>query len=151
MWYCLRWSFIGTNWLSFYEDFKAKYPDAIVSFMLYEGIVHSVRHYQAKLGLEFEENCNINEAYDCMEMHTRRRHQAQLYEVCQKRRRSFEMHRKWSHKHNIHIDTGTIFRHIIKTTQDTHLRWFQYRLVYIIFAFTALFLFLGKLLIQYIL
>ena len=33
---------------------------------------------------------------------------------------------KWSH--NIHIDTGAVFRHI-KTTQDTHLRWFQYRLI----------------------
>ena len=37
---------------------------------------------------------------------------------------------KWSHKHNIHIDTRTVFRRIIKTTQDTHLRWFQYRLIY---------------------
>ena len=30
-------------------DFKAKYPDAIANFMLYDGIVRSVRHYQAKL------------------------------------------------------------------------------------------------------
>ena len=36
----------------------------------------------------------------------------------------------WSHKLNIHIDTRTVFRQIIKTTQDTHLRWFQYRLIY---------------------
>ena len=49
------------------EHFKAKYPDAIVNFILYElGIVRSVRHCQAKLGLEFEEtegekNSNINE------------------------------------------------------------------------------------------
>ena len=35
---------------------------------------------------------------------------------------------KWSHK--LPIDTCTIFRHIIKTTQDTRLRWFQYRLIY---------------------
>ena len=54
---------LGPNGYLSYEDFKAKYPDAIVNFMLYEGIVHSVRHYQARLGLEFEENCNINEAY----------------------------------------------------------------------------------------
>ena len=36
---------------------------------------------------------------------------------------------KWSHKLNIHIDTGEVFRHI-NTTQDTHLRWFQYRQIY---------------------
>ena len=29
---------------------------------------------------------------------------------------------KWSPKLNIPIGTGTVFRHIIKTTQDTHLR-----------------------------
>ena len=46
-----------------YEDFKAKYPDAIVNLMLYEGTVPSVTHYQAELGLELEENCNINETY----------------------------------------------------------------------------------------
>ena len=50
--------------------FKAKYPDAIGNFILYElGIVRSVRHCQAKLGLDFEEteeNSNINER---MEMH----------------------------------------------------------------------------------
>ena len=43
--------------------FKAKYPDAIVNFILYENTMRSIRHYQAKLGLEFEENCNINAAY----------------------------------------------------------------------------------------
>ena len=35
---------------------------------------------------------------------------------------------KRSHKRNIHPDTRTVFRRI--TTQDTHLRWFQYRLIY---------------------
>ena len=49
---------LGPNGYLSNEDFKAKYPDAIVNFMLYEGIVCSVR-----LGLKFEENCNINEAY----------------------------------------------------------------------------------------
>ena len=37
---------------------------------------------------------------------------------------------KWSHKLSIHTDTRTVFRSIIKTTLDTHLRWFQYRLIY---------------------
>ena len=35
---------------------------------------------------------------------------------------------KRSHKRNIHPDTRTVFRRI--TAQDTHLRWFQYRLIY---------------------
>ena len=54
---------VGPNGDLSYGDFKAKYPDIIVISMLYEGIVRSGRHYQAKLGLEFEENSNINEAY----------------------------------------------------------------------------------------
>ena len=63
--YWLRWSV--TKWVS-YKDFKAKYPDAIVIFVLYEGTLRAVRHYEAKRGLEFKENCNINEAYvwECM-------------------------------------------------------------------------------------
>ena len=51
---------LGPNGYLSHEDFEAKYPDAIVNFMLYEGIVWSVRHYQARLGHEFEENCSIN-------------------------------------------------------------------------------------------
>ena len=57
---------LGRNGYLSYEDFKAKYPDAISNFMLYECVVRSVRHYQDKLGLEFEEteeNCIINEAF----------------------------------------------------------------------------------------
>ena len=40
---------------------------------------------------------------------------------------------KRSHKRNIHTDTRTVLKllkRIIKTTQDTHLRWFQYRQIY---------------------
>ena len=33
-----------------------RYPGAIVNFMLYEGIVRSVKNDQAKLELELEEN-----------------------------------------------------------------------------------------------
>ena len=40
---------LGPNEYLSYEDFKAKYPDAIANVMLYDGIVRSVRHYQAKL------------------------------------------------------------------------------------------------------
>ena len=57
---------LGPNGYLSYEDFKAKYPDAIANFMLYECIVRSVRHHQDKLGLEFEEteeDCIINEAH----------------------------------------------------------------------------------------
>ena len=31
-----------------YDQFKVRYPGAIVNFMLYEGIVRSVKQYQAK-------------------------------------------------------------------------------------------------------
>ena len=41
---------LGPHGYLSYEDFKA-----IKIVMLYEGIVRSVRHYQAKRGLEFEE------------------------------------------------------------------------------------------------
>ena len=78
-----------------------------------------------------QKNCNINEAYvwKCMPgggakhiyMHFVKNDDVPLKCI-----------EKWSHKLNIHIDTGTVFRRIIKTTQDTHLRWFQYRLIYII-------------------
>ena len=54
---------------------------------------------------------------------------------------------KWSHNLNIHTDTRMVFRCIIKTTQDTHLRWFQYRLIYRILPSQHL-LFLWKLWIQ---
>ena len=125
-------------------DFIAKYPEAIVNFMLYENTMRSIRHYQAKLGLEFEENCNINAAYIYMEIHVSRWCQAHYMhfvkndDLCQK------YIEKWSHKQTSHSHRhSTTFRRIIKTTQNTHLRWFQYRLMYRILALQCL-LFLMK-------
>ena len=40
-----------------------KYSGAIENYMLYEGIVRSVKHYHAQLQLEFEDNFHTNEAY----------------------------------------------------------------------------------------
>ena len=67
--------------------------DAIVNLMLYEGTVPSVTHYQAQLGLELEENCNINETYQwkcmsgCCNTHI-------YMHFVKKRRCSSKMHRK---------------------------------------------------------
>jgi hypothetical protein len=111
-----------------YDQFKMRYPGAIVNFMLYEGIVRSVKNYQAKLELELEENFHTNEAYvwKCMSGGCAKH----IYVYLVKSDVPLRCIEKWSHALNMHIDTRTVFRHIIKTTQDTHLRWFQFRLIY---------------------
>ena len=40
-----------------------RYPGAIVNAMQYEGIVSSVKYYQAKAELELEEHSDTNEVY----------------------------------------------------------------------------------------
>ena len=39
-----------------YNEFKVKYPDVSVNFLLFEGIVQSIKCYQNKLGLVFDVN-----------------------------------------------------------------------------------------------
>ena len=51
---------------------------------------------------------------------------------------------KWSKELSTQIDTKIAFDNVFKTTNDTCLRWFQYRLLYRLFP-TGRFLYLGKL------
>ena len=103
---------LGPNGYLSYEDFKAKYPDATMNFMLFEGIVRSVRHYQARLGLEFEKEKRKKEKKKTVIL------MKHVYgNACEEVVLStFICIEKWSHNLNIHIDTRTVFRRIIKTT-----------------------------------
>ena len=132
---------MGPNGDLSYEDFKAQYPGAIVNLMLCEGIlryVTDITKLNLDLNLKNFKKTNINEVcvWQCMSgggakhiyMHFVKKDDVPLKCI-----------KKWSHKLNIHIGTGTVFRHIIKTTQDTHLRQFQYRQIYRILPSQRLF------------
>ena len=110
------------------DQFKVRYPGAIVNIMLYEGTVRSVKHNQVKLELELEENVHNSEAcvWKCMSGGCAKH----IYVYLVKTDVSLRCIQNWSHALNMHIGTRTVFRHIIKTTQDTHLRCFQFRLIY---------------------
>lgn len=46
-----------------YGEFKNRYPNVYVNFILYEGIVRAVRNYQKQLGLVFCESFSVGDAF----------------------------------------------------------------------------------------
>ena len=118
--YCFSWSFIGSTGES-YVHFKVKYPGANANAVWR----YCVKHDQAKLELQLEENVATNEAYVWKYMSWVCAKHMYMYLV--KSDVPLRCIDKWSHALNTHIDTRTVFRHIIQTTQGTHLRCFQFR------------------------
>jgi hypothetical protein len=111
-----------------YVEFKRKYPHVLVNFVLYEGILRTVKNYQDRCGVKFCENYVIRDpsVWQCLSKggskHT--------YRYLIKNTDPLKFIEKWSNTLNTNIDVCTVFSTLKKTTEDTRLRWFQYRLMY---------------------
>ena len=103
--------------------------------------MQSIECYQNKLGLVFDVNYNLGDAlvWKCMS----RGEVKCIYSCLVDNDVPLKCIDKWSHMLNTQVNTNTIFSHIRKVTNDTHLRWFQYRLIYRILP-TQHFLFLRR-------
>ena len=122
-----------------FAEFKNRYPNVYINFVLYEGIVRAVKNYQDKLGLVFCESFSIEDAFvwKCI-CKSGSKH---IYNCLVKHSERPKCIDKWTERLQVNLEINTIFTKLKKTTQDTRLRWFQYRLIYRILP-TQRFLFL---------
>lgn len=134
--------FFGPNGYLSYDDFKAKFPHVHVDFILYKGILCAIKSYQKKLNIDIEHDFVINDAlvwrrmYGCTVK--------SIYACLVENNVSLKCIEKWEKSLNIQIDSKMCFRTLYKTTYDSCLRWFQYRLLYQLLP-TGRFLYLRKL------
>jgi len=121
-------SFCGSDGYLLFNEFKLKYPNANVNFLLYEGIVAAIKKYQDKIGVcmsewsQLEDSCVWKAMFSGGANH--------IYSIFVKNNTPPKGIEKWSDVLNATIDTKTVFSHIMKTTTDTRLRWFQFRILH---------------------
>ena len=135
--------FAKDNFVS-YTEFKAKFPNAKVHFIMFEGLIKSIKVYIKKLKLRLSDEIyqyilDKPLVWKCMGKGGARH----MYNCLVTHDSKIKCIEKWSEKFNDNIDCCKLFRHIRKATTDTYLRWFQYRLIYRLIP-TQRFLFLRK-------
>ena len=125
-----------------YENFKVKYPNVNTNFIQYGGIVRSIRNYAQRLGITIEEHYYVVDV-PVVWRHLTKGNSKYIYSCLIKKECSLKCIDKWMECTQSEIDTKKVFQQIMKTTSDTCLRWFQYRLIYRLLP-TQRFLFLRK-------
>jgi len=121
-------NFFNENGLLSYNDFLTKFPGIRINFLLYEGIIMSIKKYQRKLGFQDQNIFNLSESKALKMLLSDNK--KEVYSYCVKRNIHHKCIDKWNNCFGIQIRERDVFRKIIKTTQDTTLRWFQFRLIY---------------------
>ena len=121
---------MGPNGYLSYKDFKTKFPDCDVNFVLYEGIVSAVKQFQRRCGFDFEPDvCTLQEncgkVWKCVAKGSR-----SIYQFLIKCDTPIKGIEKWSNEFNCSVDTNSVFTRVMKTTADAHLRWFQFRILH---------------------
>ena len=135
---------IGSNGFLTFLEFQRKYPNVTSDFLLYEGIVKSAKEYAKRLDIkEIEVNENVLHDMPIVWKQLSKGSSKLLYFCFVKRSIPLKCIDKWSEAHNKEYDVKKVFTHVIKTTSDTRLRWFQYKIIHRILP-TQRFLFLRK-------
>ena len=111
--------------------------------MLYGSILAAIKDYQKKLGLELKGSFVVSDApvWKCLLKNGVKG----IYSRLVRNRDIPKCLNKWSKELNIETDVKEILNIIFKTTNDSCLRWFQYKLLHGLFP-TGHFLYLRKLL-----
>jgi len=117
-----------------YEEFRHKYPGVRTNFLMYEGVISSIKTYLHKTGLECK-----GESYQQV--------QNRVLNVINKGNKAVCLLfddpaavpagvSKWNDQYGAHVNTKwrNIFLQCKKTTVDTQLRWFQLRILHRIIA-----------------
>jgi exonuclease III len=120
----------GPNSFLTYNEFVKKYPNVLTNFLIYEGLIRSIKGYMNKLKLRLEEHTtyafDAPVAWQCVYKGGTK----YIYNCLMTVFVPLKCIEKWSTSFDDNIDTCKVFKQIKKTTNDTFLRWFQYRLLY---------------------
>lgn len=126
-----------------YNEFKEKYRHISTNFLEYEGVIKAIKVYMNRLQINLD-----NQYMDCLSMpmvwqYLSKGGVKHIYRGLINEVASLKCLEKWSLVFSEEIKANSVFKHIKKTTTDTQLRWFQYRLIYRLIP-TQRFLFLRK-------
>ena len=105
-----------------------KISNCKADFLLYEGVLSAIRGYQRQLGLGVEENFVVGDSrvWKCIG----KGNVKDIYACLVANGDTSNCVDRWSKTLDVVTDTKCIFDNIFKTTNDTCLRWFQYKMLY---------------------
>ena len=128
------------EFLSF-ESFKEIHHDIATNFLVYSGIINAVKAYQKAVNIESEENCtgSGNKSWSLIMKRPKN-----VYSVLVKPKLSPACILKWSQEFVNLPNWKHIFLKCKKTTPDSQLKWFQFRLLHRLLP-TKRFLYVRKL------
>ena len=117
----------GDHYLTF-NEFLEKYPVVDCNFLLYGGVLKAIKGYQRRLEID-NDDCHIDVPNIWQSLHKGGVKYIYwlLVDHANIQVKSFE---KWTEEFNGEFDVNKIFTKIKKTTNDTSLRWFQYKIIY---------------------
>ena len=110
-----------------FDQFKQKY-NIITDFLTYEGIIQAVKCFQNKLGLYFVKDFYIRDSNAWKLVMAGSVKNIYVYMISKEL--TLNCITKWSGSCTTVLQAKSIFLKLIKTTGDTKLRWFQYRLIH---------------------
>ena len=114
-----------------FEEFKARFPLVQVDFLVYQGILNSVKKHQRGLGIGMSDEFHIDEPLPWKQL-KKGGVKSIYWTIIEKNNVSIlpTWIEKWSKELNCEIDIKKIFSKLKHTTVDTSLRWFQYKVMY---------------------
>jgi hypothetical protein len=110
-----------------YQEFTEKYPNIRSHFLMYEGLIQSIKFFWNKydIKIQLQEDMDKPVVWKCFNKGSKH-----IYNCILDKAVPLKCIQKWSGIFEDNIDASKIFKHIKKATSDTHLRWFQYKLIY---------------------
>jgi hypothetical protein len=112
-----------------FNDFRTKYPAILrTNFLMFEGIMTSIKRYCEKVQVNLLNNTKILETKAWF---TISRNNKYILSILSKTETLPTAVERWNEIfNNINFNWSKIFLHCIKTTPDVQLRWFQLRLIH---------------------
>ena len=132
---------LGPDGYMTFEQFKLMYPRVQTNFLLFHGIVSSTRRYQKELNIDLADVLHIDQPKIFLQLS--KGGSKSIYKYLVYKNIPIRTQEKWCANLRTEIEFSKVFRHLMKSTQDTRLRWFQFRLLYRIIPCQR-FLFLRK-------
>jgi hypothetical protein len=113
-----------------FHDFQGKYPDIDMDCITYQGILSAIKQYQSKLQITTEEDFVVDEhrVWKCMSKGGSKHIYLTLVEnKCHGVNKSLT---KWNQVFETQINHRRLFISLKQTTNDSSLRWLQYKIMY---------------------
>ena len=110
-----------------FSEFKNKFPQVRIDFVMYEGILSAIRQFQKKAQIEL---VGGESAADTKAWNVIYKGNKTVQETLARSEIVSTGVQKWNTKVDIELDWKKVFRKCKTTTKDMRLRWFQLRLLH---------------------